>query len=102
MDEVFCRGRRQVVGSCPYSQLPIDGEWLSLARALRSGRRGRWFESSLPDFFAEFAGRPAARGIGGVCIERPLGKVAGSNPVSPIGGMFGKIGFFLFDKRAVF
>ena len=25
------------------------GMWLSLARALRSGRRGRWFESSHPD-----------------------------------------------------
>jgi hypothetical protein len=25
------------------------GVWLSLARALRSGRRGRWFKSSHPD-----------------------------------------------------
>ncbi len=30
--------------------VPDDyGAWLSLARALRSGRRGRWFESSRPD-----------------------------------------------------
>ena len=38
-----------------YSTLLFDGLWLSLARAPRSGRGGRGFESHQPDYNAESA-----------------------------------------------
>src|SRR5262245_40173230 len=40
-----------------------NGVWLSLARALRSGRRSRWFKSSHPDF--PFHGLRAPRAVRG-------------------------------------
>jgi hypothetical protein len=52
------RGRHWVAGIMWYARLTdaprvlewcAFGAWLSLARALRSGRRGRWFKSSRPD-----------------------------------------------------
>ena len=38
-------------GGLPSQLLLINGLWLSLARAPRSGRGGRGFESHQPDFF---------------------------------------------------
>ncbi len=39
------------------------GVWLSLARALRSGRRGRVFESRHPDYFCPILTISSSRGV---------------------------------------
>jgi hypothetical protein len=48
-----------------------NGAWLSLARALGSGPRGRWFKSSRPDFFGNepFGGPESTPSKGFLILE---------------------------------
>jgi hypothetical protein len=82
-----------VIAKCSNSCVKVAlnrGDWLR-GRALRSHRRGHWFESSIPH----------QRGSSSV-VERQLPKlnVAGSNPVSRSRKWLGAFGLAVRESRA--